>query len=1445
MAKAPERAPNPITSIAPDALPIKGASALGTDVNPARLSSLPTADVVCATLCTLGVIDAASAPRLESLARNPERRDYLTRATFNLYAGDRAICHLTVGKNLEDLHARTQTFADACSSIACLPLFWHQSAGWDYLGIELFQGKNLETLVLEGRLKPADAIAHVAKIVSALEGTTLPSTAEAASEEIEQFFSRACASPIFSGLDQQFLQSAIFPFIRNGALSGRQQTRWTNGDLIARNVLADSQGCVRLVDYEFAGRTHFFAEDSWRWRSLSMLPPEALDLPGSPKASTEPWLEAYFILRHAVLIHEINGAAVAVSGLRQQMDRLVSLAAAANTGFRASVFFQPLASPQPKPSAAPAQGAACAQLYWGSDEAYCEERSQRLRYPINQDAKLAFMLHSMHGVAHLRFDPAEAPGLLKVSAIRVRIHGEGTPLFALDETTGWEGLQMGNDLLRLGDSPALNLLSLDGDPNLSLPEIAIGDAPHDAVCEVWLRFTPELAALPDLLRPLSSALVARAKAEAGLAQATAQIATLESKLAEARHDLQTREQDLATIKAKAETESAAHAQAEAALAEARQVFAALTEQHARIDEQLRQANATIEALQASSAQATAQIATLESKLAEARNDLQTREKDLVTIKAKAETESAARAQAEAALAKARKTLAALEEALHVERIKVSVGRWQQFLLNKQLSETLPGLQAAQERSNALDAAIAQQQRELQSLSNQLKQREDKIARMQRSFSWKSTTTLRWLRRRILDQPAPQPQPPAPLKTLWCIDTPFVWEAAPGNGEIVGWCIYPDGRPIRGIRGRFGSNLIVDGKYGLYREDVAAAHGFGGAESRDCGFAISYDLPVDCDYAVKIEVLGEDDQWHPLTERVLHTSSRPREVQDYTAWVAAFDTMSEEKVEHLRRRIAGLAENRRPLISVLMPVYNTPKRWLDRAIESVVAQVYPNWELCIADDASPSPEVRQVLEKWKEKDARIRVTYREANGHISIASNSALELAQGEFVALVDHDDEVPVHALAEIVFFLADHPETDVVYSDEDKIDENGVRLRPYFKPDFMPDLLFGQNCVSHFAAYRTELVRRVGGFRAGYEGSQDWDLVLRVCEASSPGRIGHVPKILYHWRIIAGSTSLEISSKSYAVDSARRALADHFKRRGIKTSIEPVPGSNWQIVYPLPDQCPLVSIIIPTRNRADLVRLCVASIIARTSYSPYEIILVDNHSDDPEALSLFKQLAAEPNVRVVRYEGAFNYSAINNFAVHLASGELVCLLNNDIEAINEAWLTEMVSHAVRPEIGAVGAKLFYPNGRIQHAGVVLGLNGVAGHAFAQHPRDSHGYWNRARVAQNYSAVTAACMVVRKQVFEKVGGLNEKDLPVAFNDVDFCLRVREAGYRNLWTPFAQLYHHESISRGKDDTPAKLARAASEVDYMRRKWGSLLDRDPAYNPNLALSVRGFDLAWPPR
>jgi glycosyltransferase involved in cell wall biosynthesis len=729
----------------------------------------------------------------------------------------------------------------------------------------------------------------------------------------------------------------------------------------------------------------------------------------------------------------------------------------------------------------------------------------------------------------------------------------------------------------------------------------------------------------------------------------------------------------------------------------------------------------------------------------------------------------------------------------------------------------------------------------------LRQSDDKVRRMQASASWQLTAPLRALRRATLDRtkpPPPAPGQPPPPRVLWSVDVPSVWEAAPAVGTIAGWALLEDGAPVGDIRVTIaGAAQTVRG--GLPREDVAAAHGFTGPASAACGFQLTYRLEPDRSHAVVIEVQVPDGRWVRIHDRLLQTSSQPRAVRDYAAWVEAFGRVTPEQAAALRVRLAALPAKQRPLLSVLMPVYNTPERWLRRAIDSIREQVYENWELCIADDASTAPHVRPLLERCAAADPRIHVVFRAENGHISHASNSALELAHGAFVALLDHDDELAPDALAEVVLLLAGQPDADLVYTDEDKIDEDGRRYTPYFKPDYLPDLLTGQNCLSHLSVYRTALVRAVGGFRPGYEGSQDWDLALRVIDRTTPDRVRHIPKVLYHWRAISGSTAREVSEKDYSLGAARRALLDHFARHRIEVEVRPVRGDHWQIVYPLPAKPPLVSIIIPTHNAAALLRTCVASILARTDYAPYEIVIVNNRSDDPATLALFGELTQEPTVHVVDYDAPFNFSAINNFAVREARGDVVCLLNNDIEVITGRWLDEMVSHALRPEIGAVGAMLYYPNLTVQHAGAVLGLGGVANHAFLHHAHGTEGYMNRARLAQNYSAVTGACLAIRRAVFAQVGGFNEIDLPIAFNDIDLCLRVRAAGYRNLWTPFAELFHHESASRGQEDTPEKQARFDREVAYMRRTWGPMLDHDPAYNLNLALNVEGWDLAWPPR
>jgi GT2 family glycosyltransferase len=570
---------------------------------------------------------------------------------------------------------------------------------------------------------------------------------------------------------------------------------------------------------------------------------------------------------------------------------------------------------------------------------------------------------------------------------------------------------------------------------------------------------------------------------------------------------------------------------------------------------------------------------------------------------------------------------------------------------------------------------------------------------------------------------------------------------------------------------------------------------------------------------------------------------PPVVSDYALWTRKYDTFGESSLAALRRRARVLSESG-PLISVLVPTYNTPEVWLRRCLDSVLAQAWPRWELCLADDASPDPQVMAVLEEYARMDTRIRVTRRDSNGHISAASNTALGMARGDFVALLDHDDELRPHALLEMAEAIIRHPDVQLAYSDEDKLNVDGDRFDPYFKPDWNADLLRSQNYVCHLSVIRTKLVREVGGFRAGFEGSQDHDLILRCTERLAPAQIHHVPKILYHWRAIEGSTALERDSKDYASAAGARAVAEHLQSTGSGAEVEELAHGHFRVRWPLPDPAPKVSLVIPTRDRFELLHTCVESLLASTDYPNFELVVVDNQSSEPQALAYLETLGAREGVRVLRYDAPFNYSAINNWAVGQCDGELIGLVNNDIEVISPGWLSEMASHALRADVGAVGAMLYYPNDTIQHAGVVAGVYGVAGHIYAGMPRGYHGHGARAWVAQELTAVTGACLLVRRRVFDEVGGLDER-LQVAFNDIDFCLRLRERGYHNVWTPFAELYHHESASRGSEDTDEKKARFAGEIQFMKDRWTAVLLDDPAYNPNLSLQSLHFDLAFPPR
>ena len=556
-------------------------------------------------------------------------------------------------------------------------------------------------------------------------------------------------------------------------------------------------------------------------------------------------------------------------------------------------------------------------------------------------------------------------------------------------------------------------------------------------------------------------------------------------------------------------------------------------------------------------------------------------------------------------------------------------------------------------------------------------------------------------------------------------------------------------------------------------------------------------------------------------------------KQYRAWVQAYDTLTDADRAAIGKHIARMTAP--PLISVILPAYATPLPLLRAAIASVRAQLYPHWELCIADDGSPGEDVWRELQAQAAQDSRIKIVRRSANGHISAATNSALALATGALVAFLDHDDLLAEHALYMVAAEIEAHPTAELIYSDEDKIDARGLRSQPYFKTDWNPELMAGQNVVNHLAVYRRTAVEAVGGLREGFEGAQDHDLALRVAQGTSPDRIRHIPYILYHWRWQGAQGSFSREWADRCAEARRRAVAEHLARteQAADVTVQSGAAGALRVRRTLPSLKPRVSAIIPTRDRADLLARCAEGLLHQTTYAPLDLTIVDNGSVEPATQALLEALRADPRVRILAAPGPFNFAALMNRAVAETTGEFILLLNNDISVIEPAWLDELAAQAVRPNVGAVGAKLRYPDGTLQHAGVVLGVGAaesherIAGHLYAGARGGHAGYQGHLSLARNVSAVTAACLAMRRSIWDQVGGMDAENLAVAFNDVDLCLKIRAAGYDIVWTPFAELVHHESASRGSDQTPEAARRFAGEVKVMRERWGPVLDNDPFY------------------
>ena len=1053
------------------------------------------------------------------------------------------------------------------------------------------------------------------------------------------------------------------------------------------------------------------------------------------------------------------------------------------------------------------------QIYFSRDGIF--EESDSVAFPLTPGEwqRITVPLPTGWRGGSLRLDPGDGFGLADVAGMTVRTTLLGEEVWKLVGGALKHAAVLAGSARLVPGARNLRVLCAESDPQILLPNIELGDFDEPLTLEIGIRLRRDLPGMRQVFQEVAAKMVEWPAIQARTRE-------LAARLAESYE---------------------AHGFAQTELARVHEALAARTAELATAREEWSEASRRQQTEQTE--QHAKQLRSLQDAMHDGESKLLDTEAELQELHSEQEAE--------------RQEGKAFGEEIAGLQAEI-------YAVNVRLADKDQSLAETHARSMEIDRQLAAALVRGEADHNRLRS-------MRRSASWKLTLPLRVVSRfltgkkpnkttgplvpdLIVAAPAPTP---ASGGYRFQLDEPANWNLPSRHVGVRGWCLPPlsSDAALPLLRFRCG-DLQTEVPCTVARDDVQTAHG-GHPGWRRCGFEAKIELPRGPSEVV-IEALDAQGRAWPVGRFSARAPYADRfrlppggdPAHDYPAWVARYDSFSSEDRRRLRKKARALPS--RPVISVVMPVYNTPRQWLVKAIDSIRRQFYPFWEFCIADDNSPAPHVKEILRRYEQIDSRIKVVYRTQNGHISEASNSALAIATGEFVVLLDHDDELAPHALYMIAERLNEQPALQMIYSDEDKIDPGGQRRDPYFKPDWNYDLFLGQNVFSHLGAYRRDLLTKIGGFQVGLEGSQDYDLALRCLEQVEPEEIGHIRHILYHWRMIPGSTSVGGDEKPYAREAARRAIGQHLERLGQGATVEQNPwlADFHRVRRSLPTPPPEVAIIIPTRDGVDVLRVCVESILERTDYPSYRIVVVDNGSIQPATFDYFQECRERIHHRfeVLDYPGEFNFSAINNFAVRATDAPLVCLLNNDIEVLDAGWLTELASQAMRPDVGAAGARLVYPDGTLQHAGIIIGLGAdrTAGHAHHRLPGAAFGHFGRAKLIQQFSAVTAACMVLRRETFEEVGGFDEKDFPVGLNDVDLCLRLRERGYLIIWTPFAELRHHESYSRGipVEGTPTA-ERARREVANFRQRHRHFVEHDPAYNPNLTLDHSDFSLALPPR